>query len=699
MKIFVYVLLLIFIVLHIAPDEHILISKNMNLSNFGKSTFYYFDTNNVSFDEIIKKNSEFIQSKETVPNFGFVNTTVWIRFTLSNPYDENIELNIEHEYPNVDKITLFYPVNSFNNNNEILYTNKSFGLFSGFKNREIRYRNIIFQINVPPQGNYDYYLKIESVSSINIPLSLRSTISLIEKINLEQIILGAFYGIMSVMFLYNFFLYLSLKDIDYLYYLFWIICATMVQFSLNGFSTEFFWNDYTRWSKNNLPFFMSMGGFWGLTFAQVFLSTKDSSKIIHIYLHTLKAICIIGIFLSLFFSYPIAIKYNTILWLIIPFSMLLISSFFVYKGYKPARFFLISWTTGFIGMGLFAAKSLNLLPSNFITTWGMQFGVGIEGVLLSIGLGDKINEIKREQIRAQEFLLNTKNAMVESFSRFVPKQFLTYLQKETIEDIELGDATSYKMTVLFSDIRNFTTLSETMTADENFKFLNSYLKRIEPIIQNHEGFVDKFIGDAIMALFPNNAQEALISSIEIQEELRNYNAERQNFGFSNLSIGIGLNSGELMLGTVGSDKRLDTTVIGDTVNLASRIEGLTKIYKVFIIITENTYNELSDLSIFDIREIDLVKVKGKNQRIKIFEVFNGDNRIVKLQKKETIELFTEGLNKYREGNFSECISIFNKCKKLAPGDTLPIIYIERCNYLLNYSPSNKWEGVSEIAIK
>jgi len=559
-----YILLLSFIVLHIFPDEAIVISKNMNLSNFGKSTFFYFDSKNLSFDEIITKNTDFNQSKETVPNFGFVNSTVWIRFTLSNPFNETIELNIEHGYPNVDKITLYYPTYLFINNlNEIQYTKKSSGLFTGFKNREIRYRNIVFQINVPPQGDYDYYLKIESVSSINIPLSLRSTISLIEKINLEQIILGAFYGIMCVMFLYNFFLYLSLKDIDYLYYLFWIICATMVQFSLNGFSTEFFWNDYTRWSKNNLPFFMSMGGFWGLTFAQVFLSTKDSSKIIHIYLHIIKAICIIGILISLFFQYPIAIKYNTILWLIIPFSMLLISSFFVYKGYKPARFFLISWTTGFIGMGLFAAKSLNMLPSNFITTWGMQFGVGIEGVLLSIGLGDKINEIKREQIRAQQLLLNTKNTMVESFSRFVPKQFLTYLQKDTIEDIELGDATSYKMTVLFSDIRNFTTLSETMTADENFKFLNSYLKRMEPIIQNHEGFVDKFIGDAIMALFPNNAQEALISSIEIQEELRNYNAERQNFGFSNLSIGIGLNSGELMLGTVGSDKRLDTTVIGD----------------------------------------------------------------------------------------------------------------------------------------
>ncbi|OHD38771.1 MAG: hypothetical protein A2015_12310 [Spirochaetes bacterium GWF1_31_7] len=137
----------------------------------------------------------------------------------------------------------------------------------------------------------------------------------------------------------------------------------------------------------------------------------------------------------------------------------------------------------------------------------------------------------------------------------------------------------------------------------------------------------------------------------------------------------------------------------DTVNLASRIEGLTKIYKVFIIITENTYNELYDLSIFDIREIDLVKVKGKTRNIKIFEVFNGDNRIVKIQKKETKELFTDGLTKYREGNFSECISIFKKCRKLAPGDTLPIIYIERCNYLLNYPPSSKWDGVSEITIK
>ena len=175
------------------------------------------------------------------------------------------------------------------------------------------------------------------------------------------------------------------------------------------------------------------------------------------------------------------------------------------------------------------------------------------------GLSDKLTSINDHLARLNGSVAKHELKITEN----LPHSVVHCVQKDTIEDIELGDATSYKMTVLFSDIRNFTTLSETMTADENFKFLNSYLKRMEPIIQNHEGFVDKFIGDAIMALFPNNAQEALISSIEIQEELRNYNAERQNFGFSNLSIGIGLNSGELMLGTVGSDKRLDTTVIGD----------------------------------------------------------------------------------------------------------------------------------------
>lgn len=690
------VILLVLLMSFRVNSVHVItVDSDADHVNIGRSCYVFIDDAGRDFDYVVKNEHLFELSKESIPGYGFTEAVVWVKFRLTNNTDSEIPLLLEYGYPMVDELSLYSPDLS----NVYNYTVTESGIKRGFRSREVLYRNITFLIEVPPFGEYDYYLRVRTDSSVNIPLSIRSYKYFAEKVNTELMFLGAFYGIMVVMFLYNLFLFLSLKDINYLYYLFWIICATMVQFSLNGFSSEYLWNEYSRWSKNNIAFFMMMGGFWGITFAQVFLSTQKASSMIHSYLNVVRFFALAGVFIALFFSYKIAIRYATVLWLVIPVTMLFVSSFFFLKGYRPARFFIISWTTGFIGMGLFAAKSLNLVPNNLITIWGMQFGVGIEGLLLSIGLGDKINEMKREQLRAQQLLLDTKITMLESFSRFVPKQFLTFLQKESIEDIELGDATSYKMTVLFSDIRDFTNLSETMTADENFKFLNSYLKRMEPIIQSHAGFVDKFIGDAIMALFPDNAQEALLSAVEIQKELKIYNSERELHGYADLSIGIGLNSGELMLGTVGSEKRLDTTVIGDTVNLASRIEGLTKIYKVFIIITENTYNELTDRSLFDIREIDIVKVKGKKEHTKIFEVYNGDNRILKEQKKESIIIFNMAVSKYRDGNFHEASELFKECKKIAPGDTLPLVYLQRCEYLLNFPPQKSWDGVSEITIK
>ena len=169
--------------------------------------------------------------------------------------------------------------------------------------------------------------------------------------------------------------------------------------------------------------------------------------------------------------------------------------------------------------------------------------------------------------------------MVDAFERFVPQEFLRILNKESITDVQLGDQIQEEMTVLFSDIRDFTLLSEKMTPEENFKFTNSYLSRMEPSIRAYHGFVDKFIGDAIMALFPTNAQDAVQAAVDMLQALFEYNQDRSKVHYDPIRVGIGINTGALMLGTVGGQSRMDGTVISDAVNLASRIESMTGVYQ------------------------------------------------------------------------------------------------------------------------
>ncbi|MFC1743995.1 adenylate/guanylate cyclase domain-containing protein [Candidatus Riflebacteria bacterium] len=207
----------------------------------------------------------------------------------------------------------------------------------------------------------------------------------------------------------------------------------------------------------------------------------------------------------------------------------------------------------------------------------------------------------------------------ESFSRFVPTEFLKYLEKETIEEVELGDQVQKEMTILFSDIRSFTTITEKMTAKESFDFINSFLRQMGPVIRKNNGFIDKYIGDAIMAIFPYNVEDALDAAIEMREELARYNTLRVEQGREDVDIGIGIHKGILMLGIVGENVRLEGTVISDAVNLTSRIESLTKNYKCPIIVSGKVSEEIGENEKFIFRFLDEVKVKGKSKAVPLFE--------------------------------------------------------------------------------
>jgi adenylate cyclase len=211
---------------------------------------------------------------------------------------------------------------------------------------------------------------------------------------------------------------------------------------------------------------------------------------------------------------------------------------------------------------------------------------------------------------------------LDSFEKFIPNKFVSVIAPAGIENIQVGIASTRKMTILFCDIRGYTSMSEAMAPIEIFTFLNDYLACMGKAIDEGGGFIDKYIGDAIMALFDDDATDnALKSAILMQKALDKFNYERLQKGLPIIATGIGIHRGTVVMGTVGFTSRIDSTVIGDAVNVASRIEGLTKQYNCHILITESVVNSLDHPELFSLKLVDeSVKVKGKDKTISIYEV-------------------------------------------------------------------------------
>ncbi|HHU37317.1 MAG TPA: adenylate/guanylate cyclase domain-containing protein [Treponema sp.] len=248
----------------------------------------------------------------------------------------------------------------------------------------------------------------------------------------------------------------------------------------------------------------------------------------------------------------------------------------------------------------------------------------------------------------------------KSFSRFVPTQFLQLLNREKIMDVELGDQIERNLTVLFSDIRQFTTLSEIMSPKESFMFLNTYLNRIGPKIREHGGFIDKYVGDGIMALFPESTKSAIDAAIAIQHELSLFNLDQRTKKQPEIEIGLGLHADVMALGTIGEQGRMDTTVIADAVNLASRLESLCKVYGPGIIVLEKLLDLLPEDVSYRHRRIGTVKIKGKKNGYSLVQIYEGipASRSEKID--TNLELWNRAIDAYESDDLSTAYDLFEE---------------------------------------
>jgi len=323
--------------------------------------------------------------------------------------------------------------------------------------------------------------------------------------------------------------------------------------------------------------------------------------------------------------------------------------------------------------------------------WAVTLGIMVALALAGLGLIFLVVQALRTSI---EMMSRTN----EAYNRFVPHEFLAYLKKENIIDVQLNDNVETQMTVLFSDIRSFTDLSEDMTPEENFKFVNDYLTVMGPIVRRNNGFIDKYIGDAIMALF-DSVDDAMAATVEMLKALEIYNLGHTKTHGKPLGIGLGLHKGKVRLGTIGESGRMDGTVISDAVNLASRIEGLTKFYGVQCLISETVYHSLSEPESQLIRYMDKVKVKGKSVPVNIYEVYSANPPKILTKKRLIQETFEEATRLFAVREFAKAKILFEKVLADLPEDLASKSYIQRCDRYTNQELPEDWDGALDFDFK
>ena len=300
------------------------------------------------------------------------------------------------------------------------------------------------------------------------------------------------------------------------------------------------------------------------------------------------------------------------------------------------------------------------------------------------------DEMRRRQAELREELASRGGRLrsaLDAFTRFVPQEFLLALSKPDIADVKLGDHVKLDLAILFSDIRGFTTMSEKMTPEQSFGFLNSYLRRMNPFIWESDGFIDKYIGDAIMALFPKGAGSALSAAVAMLAHIPVYNAHRASFGYPPIRIGIGIHRGPVMLGVIGHERFMQGTAISDAVNLASRLQGLTKEYGVSLIVSSHALSDIEDPNRFDYRFLDKLKLRGKEEAVSVYEVFEGDEIHSRAVKRRTRGEFEKGVYDFHGGRFQDALARFNSIRDEANDDPPVEIYRMRCNRAIKLGAS------------
>lgn len=555
---------------------------------------------------------------------------------------------------------------------------------------------------IPPKAARELILPNTEITSITIHISnfllrnggllqapdigLKDELELVQKKNLawDFIIFSSLF----VIGLYHLGLFLQRSDDKSSLY-FSIVCTTLCfrQFltgndSIYEFIPNFSW--YWATILGHLFYFLSVIFFlsyvkslFKIFFDKIYYSYQVIFSLISIII-LFNDLSILNIFTKIsFYILPIILLH--ILWIIIGNIKTIQGKIFLIT-------FLILLLCALNDMLLF----LRIIDSVFLGSTGFLFFFLGQASLLS-SLFSKAFKENSEMKSILQIKVNELNDMNTTLSKFVPKDFLNELGKNNITEFELGDAMEGDFTILFSDMRSFSTLAEGMTPTELIAFINTYLSTVVPLIHKYNGFVITYLGDAIMAAFPHRPSDALRSALGIMEALNGLNQKRFQEKQHEIKIGIGINSGTSMIGIIGDKGRMEPTIMSDVVNLAARMESLTKQYGMNIVFSNATYERLTKVEKeeFKYRVVDEVRVVGKKNSVSLLELYkNGWNDYTDLKIKYQ-EKYEYAYNLYKKGDIKESYLIFKYLFNRNPVDKACFVLLQRCEKLLEKDNNGK----------
>ncbi|MFZ5573012.1 MAG: sensor domain-containing diguanylate cyclase [Thermodesulfobacteriota bacterium] len=335
-------------------------------------------------------NRLFQPNRQDCPNLGFTRSVHWLRFSIFNRSSNRIPLFLEIAYPLLDEVTLYCLIPGMET------TARTMGQRFPFPQRHMKHRNFVFPLQALPFRHQTYYLQVASQDSVTLPMTIYSINGFLRKEQRSQYVLGLFYGIMIVMIAYNLFIYLSVRDRSYLYYVLFISAFFFYIISENGIAFQYLWPRSPWWSKRAIPFFVSITIVWSSLFVRNFLQTRKNTPRIHRMISGFIAAGLAGAVLSLSVEYYVAVIYNVLMVFVYAPTLIVCGYVCRRKGFRPGAYFLAAWSVLLVGSIVYALKVFSFLPEVFLTRYGVVIGAVSMVVLLSLGLADRINAMRRE---------------------------------------------------------------------------------------------------------------------------------------------------------------------------------------------------------------------------------------------------------------------------------------------------------------
>ena len=456
-------------------------------------------------------NSSFKQVKNTIPNYGFTKSVYWVRFNMLNDSMNHFSKILELGFPLLDKVQLY--IFADRNGKIELLQHETTGRDFSYHNRRIEHRNFVFPFNIQSDERLTFLLRIETDDGMIFPLTIWNIDYFAQRVQVEQFLFGIYYGIIVVMILYNLFIFISTKDKNYMIYILYITFFGFFQLAMNGLAIQYLWPDETWWGINANPFFIGMSALFGSYFSIKFLNMPVNTPRFNRIMQFLAVMSILLAVSSFFVDYSITILAGQIIPLAMIFVGIPAAILCLKRGIRSARFYLIAWTAFFIGVILSTLRVMGILPHNFITEYGMQIGSGLEMILLSLALADRINIMKKEKEEAQEEVITSQQIMVISLNK----------SKEEIEDahrlLSLSEE-KYRLLVEGSSDIIF-------TLDENLNFITANFAIANELRLNPE----MIQGLNFLDLLYKDEREQHVSTMLVKEKLDEFMRDKKPIVF------------------------------------------------------------------------------------------------------------------------------------------------------------------------